>query len=122
MIFIPALQWNIVVIIYVKVKENLASIISQESSTVIEDEKKKALKDEYKSIIHTLGVEEELSPSIPIKRPRWLLQTLKDTSEALRSAVRERRPSKKFPKYMALMHSIIDVEPSNFEEETYQQV
>jgi hypothetical protein len=50
------------------------------------------------------------------------LQTLRDASEAPSSAVRERRPSKKFPNYMVLMSSIIDVELSSFEEETNQQV
>jgi hypothetical protein len=34
----------------------------------------------------------------------------------------ESRPPRKFPNYMMLMSSIIDVEPSSFEEETNQQV
>jgi hypothetical protein len=50
------------------------------------------------------------------------LQTLRDASEAPSSAVRESRPPRKFPNYMMLMSSIIDVEPSSFEEETNQQV
>jgi hypothetical protein len=55
-------------------------------------------------------------------RPKWLLQTLRDVGEAHRSAFRNTIPPKKFPNYMALMSNIIDVEPSNFEETTYQHV
>jgi hypothetical protein len=47
---------------------------------------------------------------------------LRDVGEAPRSAVRERKPSKKFPNYIVLMSSIVDVEPSNFEEVADQQV
>jgi hypothetical protein len=47
---------------------------------------------------------------------------LRDAGEAPRSAVRERRPPKKFPNYMEVMSNIIDVEPSIFEEEKNQQV
>jgi hypothetical protein len=36
--------------------------------------------------------------------------------------VRERMLSKNFPKYMELRSSIIDSNPSSFEEETYQEV
>jgi hypothetical protein len=46
----------------------------------------------------------------------WLLQTLNDVGEAPKSVVKERRPPKKFLNYMALMSSIIDGEPNNFEE------
>jgi hypothetical protein len=42
--------------------------------------------------------------------------------EAPRSTIRESRPLRKFPNYMALMGSIIDVEPSSFEEAANQQV
>jgi hypothetical protein len=35
---------------------------------------------------------------------------------------RERNPPKKFPNYMALIRSIIDSKPSNFQEEANQQV
>jgi len=41
---------------------------------------------------------------------------LRDAGEAPRSAVRECKPPKKFLNYMMLMSSIIDVEPSSFEE------
>jgi hypothetical protein len=41
---------------------------------------------------------------------------LKDVGEAPRSAVREWRTPKKFLNSMALMSSIIDVEPSSFKE------
>jgi hypothetical protein len=47
---------------------------------------------------------------------------LRDVGEAPRSTARERRPPRKFPNYMVLMSSIIDVEPSNFEEAANQQV
>jgi hypothetical protein len=126
MIFIPV-QWKTIVRRDVKFEENLASRKSQESPTVAEDEEKEALKDEQCSTTsssgsHTSGGEEELSPSSSVRRPRWLLQTLRDVGEAPRSAVRESRPPRKFPNYMALMSSIIDVEPSSFEEVIDQQV
>ena len=47
------------------------------------------------------------------------MQTLRDAQEhveAPRSTFRESRPPRKLPNYMALMSSIIDVEPSSFEE------
>jgi hypothetical protein len=47
---------------------------------------------------------------------------VQEQAEAPRSTIRESRPSRKFPNYMALMSSIIDVEPSNFEEVADQQV
>jgi hypothetical protein len=47
---------------------------------------------------------------------------LRDVGEAPRSTVREQRPSKKFPNYMALMSRIIDVDPCSFEEAKNQQV
>jgi hypothetical protein len=46
----------------------------------------------------------------------WLLHTLRDSIEAPRSAFKESRPPRRFPNYMALMSSIIDANPSNFEE------
>jgi hypothetical protein len=106
----------------VKFKENLASRRSQESSTVTEDKEQQAPKDEQQSTVQTSGGEEELSPSSPVRRPRWLLQTLKDVGEAPRSVHQRAQASKKFPNYMVLMSSIIDVEPSSFEEATDQQV
>jgi hypothetical protein len=47
---------------------------------------------------------------------------LRDVGEAPRSVVRERKPPKKFPNYIALISSIIDYEPSNFELEANQQI
>jgi hypothetical protein len=47
---------------------------------------------------------------------------LKDVGEAPRSAIREHKPLKNFLNYMALMSSIINVEPSSFVEAEYQQV
>jgi hypothetical protein len=52
----------------------------------------------------------------------WLFQKLRDVGEAPRSAVRERRPLRKFLNYMALMSRIIDVEPSSFKEVIDQKV
>jgi hypothetical protein len=40
---------------------------------VIEDEEQQTLKDEKYSSSQTSCGEEELSPSSPVKRPRWLL-------------------------------------------------
>jgi hypothetical protein len=105
-IFIP-MQRKIVVSRDVKFKENLASRSTQESSAVTEEK-------EQQSTIQTSGGEEDLSPSSPIRRPSWILQTLKDVGEAPKSVVRERRPPKKFLNYMALMTNIIDVEPFIF--------
>jgi hypothetical protein len=72
MIFIPV-QRKIVVIIYVKLEENIESRSTQESSTLIEDKEQQAPKDEKHSIVQTSGGEEELSPSIIVRRPRWLV-------------------------------------------------
>jgi hypothetical protein len=47
---------------------------------------------------------------------------LRDIGEAPRSVVRKHRPPRKFLNYMVLMSSIIDVEPSSFEETADQQV
>jgi hypothetical protein len=66
-------------------------------------------------VSHNLGREEDLSPSNFVRRHKWILQTL-------RSVVRECRPPRKFSNYMFLMSNIIDVEPSNFEEVSNQQV
>jgi hypothetical protein len=96
-IFIPV-QRKTIVRRDVKFKENLASRRSQESSTVTEDEEQQAPKDEKQSTTQTSGGEEELSPSSPVRRPRWLLQTLRDVGEAPRSVVREHKPPRKFLK------------------------
>jgi hypothetical protein len=58
--------------------------------------------------------EKELSPFSSIRRPRWLSQTLRDVGEVPRSAFKESKPLRKFLNYIALMGSIIDVEPSIF--------
>jgi hypothetical protein len=50
------------------------------------------------------------------------LRDAREHVETPRSTFKERRPSKKFPNYMALMSSILDVEPSNFHEAVDQQV
>jgi hypothetical protein len=47
---------------------------------------------------------------------------MRDASETPRSAFREHKPWRNFMKYMVLMSSIIDVEPSSFEEVPDQQV
>jgi hypothetical protein len=47
---------------------------------------------------------------------------LKDVGQDPRSVVEERMPLKKFPNYMELMSSIIDAEPSRFEEVVDQKV
>jgi hypothetical protein len=119
MIFIPT-QRKTVVSRDVEFKKNLASRRSQESSAVTEDEEYQDLKDEQQSTTQTSGGEEELSPSNHVKRPKWLLQNLRDVGEAPSSVVREQRPPRKFSNYKALMSSIIDVVPSNFEEADHQ--
>jgi hypothetical protein len=68
---------------------------------------------------------ERVAPSTSFTRPRCFTQTLRDAQEYVeipRSKFRERRPSKKFLGYMALMSNILDSEPSNFQEATDQQV
>jgi hypothetical protein len=102
-IFILA-QRKIIMSRDVMFEENLASRSSHESSTMTKEK-------EQQSIVHTSSGEEELSPSRPAKRPRWILQTSRDVDEAPRSVAKECMPSRKFSDYMALMSSIIDVEP-----------
>ena len=54
-----------------------------------------------------------------------MVHRVRDTQEyveAPRSTFRESRPPKKFPNYVALIRSIIDSEPSIFEEAANQQV
>jgi hypothetical protein len=114
----------------VKFEENLASRKSHEPLPVTEDEEQEALKDEQRSTTSSSGSqpsgdEEELAPPSSVRRPRWFTQTLRDAQEhveAPKSTFRESRPPRKFPNYLALMSSIIDVEPSSFEEATDQQV
>jgi hypothetical protein len=59
---------------------------------------------------------------ILVRRLGWLLSTLRDVGEAPGSVVKECMTSRKFPNYMELMSSIIDVEPSSFEEAIDQHV
>jgi len=54
-------------------------------------------------------------------KPRFLLHTLKYYGEDPSSTFREINPPRKFPNYMALMSSIVDVEPSSFEKTVDQQ-
>jgi hypothetical protein len=104
----------------VKFEENLASRKSQESSAVTKDEEQQLSTTSSSGSQTSSG--EELAPYSSVRRLVWLLQTLRDAGEAPRSVVRESKPLRKFSNYMALMSSIIDVEPSNFEEATNQQV
>jgi hypothetical protein len=60
-------------------------------------------------------VEEELTPSSSVRRPRWFMQTLKDAQEHVEVPMiifREIRTPKKFPNFMALTSNVIE-EASN---------
>jgi hypothetical protein len=81
---------------------------------VIEDNKMQATKDEKRLAVQNLGGEEELSPSSLVRKPQWILQTLRDASEDPRIAFREKKIVKMFINYMEFMSNIIDVEPSCF--------
>jgi hypothetical protein len=51
--------------------------------------------------------------SSSIRRPMWFEQTFKDAHkhvEAPRSTVRESRPPKKFPNFVALINNVIEEE------------
>jgi hypothetical protein len=102
----------------VKFMEKFESRKYQESLAVVEDNEKEAPKDDKHSKTFSLGIQtsggEELSPSISIRRPCWLLQTLRDVGEAPMSLVRERIPSRKFSNYMEVISRIVDVDPSSF--------
>ena len=52
------------------------------------------------------------------KRPKWLLETLKEakTAGAPSRAVRESRQPERFGSYIALVTDIIETEPSSYEE------
>ena len=59
------------------------------------------------------------------KKPRWVLQTLKEAKEYVeppKRAVRESKAPERFCSYMALVSSLIESEPSTFEEAADQQV
>jgi hypothetical protein len=103
----------------VKFEEDFASRKSHEPIPVTEDEEQEALKVEPGSPVTSRAVqqpsgeeEETIAPSTSVRRPRWFTQTLRDAQEyveAPRSTFRERKTSKKFPNYMALMSNIIDL-------------
>jgi hypothetical protein len=63
-------------------------------------------------------------PSDEDMRPRWLQDTLRDVERhaAPMGTFKESRPPRRFSSYVALMSSIIDSEPSSFEEAASQQV
>ena len=58
------------------------------------------------------------------KKPRWLLETLKEAKAAgaPSKAVRESRQPERFSSYIALVTDIIETEPSSYEEAANQQV
>jgi len=59
------------------------------------------------------------------KKPRWLTQTLQEEEEqvgAPKTSFHLSHPPKKFPNCVALMSSIIDAEPSTYEEATGEKV
>jgi len=69
--------------------------------------------------------EEEPAATRTIRRPKWFEQTLGDAQEhveAPKSSFKVSRPPRKFLNYMAFITSIIDLEPSSFEEVTNQQI
>jgi hypothetical protein len=97
---------------------------------VTEDKEQETPKDEQRSTASSSGSqpssdEESLTPPSSVRRPLWSTQTLRDAQEhveAPKSTFKESRPSRKFPNYLALLSSIINVEPSSFEEAADQQV
>jgi hypothetical protein len=116
-------QRKIVLSIDIKFKERLTSKKYQDSSIVIEEEEQQYMKDDHHSVVsHTSHGEEELSHSSYVRRPGWLLYTLRDAGEACRSEIRELKPPRMFLNYMSLMSSIIDAQHSSFEEAPDQQV
>ena len=52
------------------------------------------------------------------RKPKWLQDTLKDATSVaeLKRPVRECRPPERFCSYMAMVTSILDSEPSSYEE------
>jgi hypothetical protein len=70
-------------------------------------------------------VEEQLSHSNSVRRPKWFEKTLRNAREHVeppRFTFRESIPPQKFPQYMDLMTNIIVSKPSNFEEASSQEV
>jgi hypothetical protein len=87
---------------------------------VTKEEEKQDMKDEKHSVTQNSGGEEDISPSSLIRKPRWILHTLRDLDEAPMNVIRKKRHLKKFYKYMVLMSSIIDLKLSHFEKAIYQ--
>lgn len=58
------------------------------------------------------------------RKPKWLQDTLRDATSVAepKRPVRESRPPERFCSYMAMVTSILDSEPSSYEEATSQQV
>ena len=58
------------------------------------------------------------------RKPKWLQDTLREATSVAtpKRPVRESRPPERFCSYMAMATSILDSEPSSYEEATSQQV
>ena len=58
------------------------------------------------------------------RRPKWLQDTLREATSVAgpKIQVRESKPPELFCSYMALVTSIVDSEPSSYEEEANQEV
>jgi hypothetical protein len=115
----------------VKFEDNLASRKFQDLPIVAEGPHEVGPKDDPR--VETYGarrqtlveVEEQLSPSNSVKRPRCFKKNLWDAWEHVeppRSTFRERKPSQKFSHYIDLMTNIIHSDPSIFEEASNQHV
>jgi transposase InsO family protein len=122
-------QWRTVVSRDVKFEENLAPRHSQDLPTVVEGAQEVDPKDEPRVGTSTAGsqtpveVAEHPVPSTSVGRPKWFEQTLRDARDHVESpntTFQESRPPRKFPTYMALTTSIIDSEPSIYEEVSIQ--
>jgi hypothetical protein len=75
--------------------------------------------------------EEQEAPSVPDSpssrrtKTKWVQQTLREAQEyvgAPRTSIRESRAPQRFSSYMGLMSKLLEVEPSNFQEASQQQV
>ena len=58
------------------------------------------------------------------RKPKWLQDTLRDATSVAepKRLVRESRPPERYCSYMAMVTSILDSEPSSYEEAASQQV
>eukprot|EP00253_Pinus_taeda_P014949 PITA_14949 len=58
------------------------------------------------------------------RKPKWLQDTLREATSVAgpKRQVRESKPPERFCSYMALVASIVDSEPSSYEEATSQQM